>query len=170
MRYYRVTGVQTCALPIPHGAVQSRRDHVERIFHERPIDRGAAAVAYMHTDPGADVRSDAVGLRKDELEIDVADEVAERDAAQIDAIVHGWIHDAIEAPLKPVACLLIELRMEVRQTQQESHAGRDAAIIDAQSAHRRPGEVRRSENAGVELDAGEAEIVVGKLVQDTLGG
>ena len=67
----------------------------------------------MNTHAGPEIRGDAVALGKDELEIDVADEVAERDTAEIDAIGCGGIHDVIETPLKPVARLLIELRLEV---------------------------------------------------------
>jgi len=109
-------------------------------------------------------------LRKDELEIDVADDVAERDAAEIDAIVNGRVHDAVQASFEPGDRLLIKSRMEVRQTQQQPYLRRDAAIVDAQSSDRRPGEVRRAEHTDVELDAGEAEVVVGELVENALGG
>ena len=114
-----------------HCAVQPRRDHVEGIFHERTVDRRAAPVARVNTYAGTEIRRDAVALRKDELEIDVADDVAERDAAKVDAIGSRGIHDAIEAPFEPIDRLLIESRVEVRQTEQEPYFRRDAAIVDA---------------------------------------
>src|SRR5690349_22073001 len=89
--------------------VEPRGDDVERILDERAVDRRPAAVAHVHADPRADIRVDTVRLGKDILEVDVADDVADGDPAEVDRIRSRWIHDAIEAPFKPVARLVVEL-------------------------------------------------------------
>src|SRR2546427_10782996 len=154
----------------PHRAVEARRDHVEGVFDECAIDRRPAAVPRVDADARAEVHGDPMPLRKYELEIDVADDVAERDPSEIDAVRLGRIHDAIEPPLEPVAGRLIEFRMKVGKAEEQPDARRDAPVVDPHSSHSRADELGRAEDPGIELNAGEAEILVGELVEDTLRG
>src|SRR5947207_10280641 len=124
----------------------------------------------MNAHPRAEIGGDPTNLRKDELEIDVGNEIAEGNATEIDVVGRRGIHDAVEAPLEAVARRLIELRMKVRESQEQPHPRRDAPVVDAQPGRGRPDELRCADEAGIDLNAGKAEVVVGELAQDTLRG
>ena len=109
-------------------------------------------------------------MRKHELEVDVADDVAERDAPEVDVVGRARVHDAVEPPLEPRARRLIELRMKIRKPKQQPDVRCDAPVVDPQPAHRAPRQLRCAEQSDVGLNTGQAKVVVGELVEDTLGG
>src|SRR4029077_11975047 len=152
-------------------AVQAGRDLVQGILDERAVDRGATAMTEVRADPDPHVGGHRATLRQHVLQIRVARDVAPRDAPKLDRIVTGGIdHRALETLLEARACLGAEIGLVVRETEQDAHVRGDEAVVEPEATHERPADVVPSQGTDVKLERAGLQVVVGELLENTLGG
>src|ERR1041385_5994341 len=97
--------------------------------------------------------------------------MAQLNAAHTPRVVARRIDDdAVEPLLESRAGPLIELRLEGRQSEQQSDARRDGTVMDPHAGQGRTGQLESADKPAVHLDARQPEIVVGELIQDPLRG
>ena len=105
------------------------------------------------------------------MEIDVPGDVAPSDAAEVDRVVVSRIDDhTLEALLEARPRRRAEVGLEVGHPQQHADVGRDEAVVHAHTAGEGPPDVGAPERADVELDGARLQVLVGKLLEERLGG
>src|SRR5256886_17195005 len=155
----------------PQGPVQPRGEAVERILHEGPVDRGAAAVAQVDPQSQPEIGSDAAALRHHVLEVEVAGHIAPGDAAQLDGVVLRRVDNhAPQSVFEPTPRLSAELAPEVREPEQHAQPRRHEAVVQPHAASRGAPDLVAAERAQVELDGAGPEVVGGELLEHRLGG